>query len=237
MKVIRNERYMETRSKIGRYTSLAGLGVLLVGMLISVFRPQLITISFVCLIIGFVFSQVGIYYGNRFVRPDRPDEALTRALKGLDDRFTLYHYKLPAPHVLLAPDACYVFAVQPQGGKITARGDRWKQTLGLRRIISWMAQESIGNPSRTAQDEAAGLERYLDKKLPDVSVPLTPVIVFSNPNVELDVEDSSVPAIHVKKLKDWLRGPGKGQGVISAATRSQLLELFGTDKKPAPPSA
>lgn len=228
MKVIRNDRYIQTRSKIGRYTSLAGLAILMGGLLISFFRPQLITISFVCLLIGFVLSQVGIYYGNRFVRADRPDEVLTRSLKGLDDRYFLYHYTLPTPHVLLGPDACYVLAVLTQSGKITARGDRWRQSLGWRWLIAWMAQEGIGDPAKTAQLEAESLQRYLAKKLPDVTASLTPVIVFSHPDADLDVADTTVPVVHVKKLKDWLRGAGKGQGLASA-TRVELLKLFGNE--------
>ncbi len=226
MKVIRNDRYIQTRSKIGRYTSLAGLAVLMGGMLISIFRPQYFTIAFICLVIGFICSQIGIYYGNRFVRADRPGEVLTQALKGLDNRYLLYLYQLPAPHVLLGPDRCYVLAVHTQSGKISAREDRWKQSLGWRWLFAWMAQESIGNPSKTAMLEAESLQRYVAKKLPDVEVPLTPLVVFSNPNVELDVSDTPVPALHIKKLKDWLRSPGKGQGLTSE-TRLQLLKLFG----------
>jgi hypothetical protein len=229
VKVVRNDRYIQTRSKIGRYASLGGLAVLAGGLLTSFLgqqRPELITLSFVCLLIGFVLSQVGIYYGNRFVRPDRPDEALTKALKGLDDRFILYHYQLPAPHVLLAPDACYVLAVQQQSGKVSARGDRWKHPLGWKWLFAWASQESIGNPTKAAQLEVETLQAQLAKKLPNVEVPLTPVVVFSNPDVELDVSDTAVPAIHIKKLKDWLRGAGKGQG-LPASTRAEMLKLFG----------
>ena len=226
VKVIRNEPYIQKRSKIGRYVSLAGLGVLLAGMLISFFRPQLIQLSFICLLIGFVFSQIGIYYGNRFVRPDRPDEVLTRSLKGLDDRWTLFHYQLPTPHVLLGPDACYVLSVQQQSGQVSAQGNKWKQSLGWRRILAWMAQESIGNPTQTAQIEVESLERHLHKKLPDVEVPLTPVVVFSNPTVELNVSDTPVAVVHAKQLKEWLRGAGKGKGLPSG-TRTELLKLFG----------
>ena len=229
MKVIRNDRYIQIRSKIGRYASLGGLVVLAGGLLASFLgqqRPELVTLSFVCLLFGFVLSQVGIYYGNRFVRPDRPDEALTKALKGLDDRFVLYHYQLPTPHVLLAPDACYVLAVQQQSGKVSARGDRWKHPLGWKRLFAWASQESIGNPAKAAQLEVEALQAHLAKKLPDVEVPLTPVVVFSNPDVELDVSDTAVPVIHIKKLKDWLRGAGKGQG-LPAGARVQVLKLFG----------
>ncbi len=229
MKVVRNDRYIQTRSKIGRYASLGGLAVLAGGLLASFLgqqRPELITLSFVCLLIGFVLSQVGIYYGNRFVRADRPDEVLTKALKGLDDRFVLYHYQLPTPHVLLAPDACYVLSVQQQSGKVSARGDRWKHPLGWKWLFAWASQESIGNPAKAAQLEVETLQAQLAKKLPNVEVLLTPVIVFSNPDVELDVSGTAVPVIHIKKLKDWLRGVGKGQG-LNSGTRAELLKLFG----------
>ena len=227
MKVIRNDSYIEKRGKIGRYTSLAGLVVLLVGMFISVFRPEYLTYSFVCLLAGFALSQIGIYYGNRFVRPDRPDEALTKALKGLDERYRLYHYQLPTPHVLLAPGACYVLSVYSQSGRIMGRRDRWRQALGWKWLFAWLGQEGIGNPTKAVQFEAQSLQRYLAKKLPDVEVPLTPVIVFSHPNVALDVADMSVPVVHVKKLKDWLRGPqGDREQGLTSEVRAQLLQAF-----------
>lgn len=231
MKVIRNERYMERRGKVGRYASLVGLVVLLAGMLISIFRAEFITWSFVCLLTGFMLSQIGIYYGNRFVRPDRPDEVLTKSLKGLDDRYRLYHYRLPTPHVLLAPDACYVLTVYTQSGRIMARGERWRQALGWRWLFAWLGQEGIGNPTKAAQFEVESLRRYLAKKLAGVEVSLNPVVVFSHPNVELDVADTAVPVIHIKKLKDWLRSPqgGKGQGLTSE-TRTELQRLFGNSE-------
>jgi hypothetical protein len=34
------------------------------------------------------------------------------------------------------------------------------------------------------------------------------VILFVNPDVELDADGAPVPAIYRKKIKGWLRGPG-----------------------------
>jgi len=232
VKVIRNDRYIETRSKIGRYASLAALAVLALGMFISFTRPQLVSIAFGSLVLGLILSMIGIYYGNRFTRLDRPEAILTRALKGLDDRYYLYHYSTPTPHLLVGPDACYVLSVQMQSGKITAQGNRWKQSLGWKRILMWMGQESIGNPAKAAQLETHAVERLFDKKLPNVEVPLTPVVVFSDPNVELDVTDTPVPVIPVKKLKDWLRGEGKG-GKLTADARKALLSLLGREESPS----
>ena len=70
----------------GRYVSLFGLGILLLGLIMSFTSVDMIGLSFLCLIVGFISSQVGIYYANRYARVDRPDEVLARALKGFDDR-------------------------------------------------------------------------------------------------------------------------------------------------------
>jgi hypothetical protein len=77
--------------------------------------------------------------------------------------------------------------------------------------------------------EVETLERHLHKKLPEIQVPLTPVIVFSNPTVELDVSDTPMPVVHAKQLKDWLRSNGKGDKLTSNA-RGELIKLFGNDK-------
>ncbi len=226
MKVIRNDKLIERRGKMGRYTSLAALVILLAGMLISFFRPEYIAVSFGCLLVGFILSQVGIYYGNRFARVDRPDEVLSRSLKGLDDRFSLYHYRAPTPHVLVGPDACYVLSVQQQGGTVRAQGNRWKQSLGWKWLFAWMGQESIGNPAKSAQFEAESLERFLDKQLPGVEVPVKPVVVFTNPTVDLDAADTPVPVVHAKQLKDWVRTESKGEKLATGA-RAELTKLLG----------
>jgi hypothetical protein len=57
-------------------------------------------------------------------------------------------------------------------------------------------------------------------------------VVFSDPNVELDVTDTPVPVIPVKKLKDWLRGEGKG-GKLTADARKALLNLLGREESPS----
>jgi hypothetical protein len=74
------------------------------------------------------------------------------------------------------------------------------------------------------------LQRYLAKNLPGVEIPLQPVIIFGNSQAEVDAGECPIPALHYKKLKDWLRGPGKS-GNLSAGARDQLIELL------SPPSA
>lgn len=225
MRIYRNDQFIKKRANIGRYVSLFGLGVLLIGLIISFTSPQLILVSFLCLIAGFIASQVGIYYGNRYARIDRPDDILAKALKGFDDKYRLYQYTTPASNVLVTPTNCYVFAVKMQNGPVAYRNGKWKHDVGWKRFFRAFTQESLGNPLDEVQVEVNALRRYLDKHLPGVEIPLSPVIVFGSDKAEVDAAESPIPAMHAKKLKDWLRGPGKA-GALKPDVRNQLIQLL-----------
>ena len=225
MRIIRNDKFIQRRAKFARTISLIGLGVLLASALIVFASPQLFLLSYLGLAIGFVCSQIGIYLGNRYSRVDRPDEVLAKALKGFDDRYALYQYSTPGGNVLLTPNACLVFTVKQQSGPIEFRNGRWHHRTGWRRIMGFLTQENLGNPAQEVMIEAQALQRYLDKRLPDVEVPIQPVIVFGNPQAEVNAAESPIPALHAKKLKDWLRGPGKS-GSLSSDIRQTLDKLF-----------
>jgi len=81
--------------------------------------------------------------------------------------------------------------------------------VGWQSLFLWLAGDSLGNPSREAAGEADTLRRYLAKKLPGVEIPIQPVIVFGNTTAEVEAGDSPIPALHFKKLKDWLARTGK----------------------------
>lgn len=217
MRVIQNEKHIRSRALIGRYAFFAGFGVLILGLIISLSAPNdparsfaLFPISLVCLIAGFALSQFGGYYVRRFDRGELPHLALARALKGFDDRYTLANYRAPASHVLLTPDNVYVFVAKPQAGKIAYQNGRWRNPMGLSRIFNWLSEEGLGNPIREAASEVARLQRYLAKENPGLTAEVQPVIVFLHPKAEIDAESSPVPALHIKKLKDWLRSRPKG---------------------------
>jgi hypothetical protein len=226
MQVYCNEKYVKSRAKLGRYASFAGMGVLLVGLIITwTAGPEGLALSFLALIGGFVLSQVGLYYANRFGRPERPDQVLAKSLKGFDDRYNLFQYTSPAGNVLVTPSACLVFTVKMQRGPIRYQNGKWKHSRGFRSILLWLGSDSLGNPSKEAELDADTMRRYVAKKLPGVEIPIQPVILFGNPTAEVDASGSPVPAVHYKKLKDWLRGPGKG-GTLSAEARDQLIALL-----------
>lgn len=231
MQVYRNDQFIQRRAKLGRYANLGGMGILLLGLIVNLsMRTEGLLLSMLALIVGFALYQVGMYYTLRFGRPDRPDQILQKSLKGFDNRYTLFQFTSPAGNVLVTPNACLVFTIKMQSKGIQYRNGKWKHLLGWQKWFLWLAGDSLGNPTREALGEAGTLQRYLAQKLPGVEIPLQPVIVFGHAAAEVDAGESPVPAMHHKKLKDWLRGPGKA-GSLSAGARTQLLELL------SPPSA
>lgn len=231
MQVYRNDPFIQRRAKLGRYANLGGMGILLFGLIVNLsMRTEGLLLSMLALIVGFALYQVGMYFTLRYGRPDRPDQVLVKALKGFDNRYHLFQFTSPAGNVLVTPNACLAFSIKMQGKGIQYRGGKWKHVMGWQKFFLWLAGDSLGNPSREAQGEADTLLRYVAKKLPGVEVPIQPVIVFGNATAEVDAGDCPIPALHYKKLKDWLRGPGKS-GDLKPEARDQLIELL------SPPSA
>lgn len=224
MKIIRNEKYVKVRARVGQWSSLAGMAVLGLGLVISFTRPQLIGVSFACLLAGLILSQVGLYFMRRWTKRPRPDEVLEKALKGLDNRFELYSFYLPAPNVLLAPSGLFVLRVQPQEGQITYQAGRCHQNFSVARFLGFSGQEPVGDPTRAAQAEVQEMTAFLAHHVSDEPVEIQPLIVFTNDKAELSISESSIPVLPYKKLKSYLRSLGKAG--LSTQQRKRLSELF-----------
>ena len=224
MKVIVNEKLVKRQATIGKWASLLGIGALLGGLVVSYRWPNQLTISFGCLIVGFVLASVGTYNMNRWVKEPRADQALTKALKGFDNKHFLYHYTLPAGHVLLAPSGLFVFTVKDHHGEIRCEGEKWHQKFNWGRLLLFFGQEGLGNPTREVRGEIKRLRHFLDSRLPEADVPIEGLIVFTNPRARLELTDPIVPVVNNKKLKPFLRQQKKKR--IPAEQRKELAEIF-----------
>lgn len=209
MQVYINERFVKRRASVGKWASLVGLVVLAGGFLVSLRDPSLFFISFGTLILGFLLSNLGIYYANRYVRPDRPDLVLAQALKGFDKRYALYQFLLPVSQVLREPGGLTLFVLKPQEGTISCEDGRWRNKQGWSRLLRWVGQEGLGKPDRELEHEIQKIQDWLQKQARDLEVPVRGAVVFTHPNVELQLDDPPVPAMLPKQLKGWLRKSGK----------------------------
>ena len=209
MRIIRNERRINTLSFVGRYATLAGMVILLAGLIISYAKPEWLTPMFICVVVGVGLSIVGGFFAERYVSPLAHHNALATALKGLDDRFMHVQNDLPASHVLLEPGGCTAFVVKAHGGRVTCQDGRWKHYQRSKFFRQFAGQEAVGLPHVEAETQVRKLERWLESQQPDAEIPVQAAIVFVNPDVKLDADASPVPAFFGKKVKGWLRGPGK----------------------------
>ena len=218
MKIIKNEKLIERNGKIGQWTSLAALGVLGLGMYISFAKPQFFTYSIICLVIGFIMTQIGMYMGSRWGRSPRPDEQLDTGLKGLQNEFNMYHYSSPISHLLVGPSGVWVLLPYHQRGTISFEKNRWKMKGGgfLQGYMRIFGQDNLGRPELDAENEVLTLQKFFAKKLNGSEIPeIKPILVFTADDVELDTGDSPITAMKLKQLKEFMRQGGKNRTLSS----------------------
>jgi hypothetical protein len=231
MKIIKNEKVITRNSKIAQWISLGALGVLGLGMYISIARPELFVYSMVCLVVGFIMTQVGMYMGNRWGRSPRPYEKLDAGLKGLHSEFHLYHFSSPVSHLLVGPAGVWVLLPYHQGGKVfyDSNKKRWKNSgggffAGYMRIFG---QEGLGRPDLEAEAEVEIVKKFFRENMGDESaIPEVKVaLVFTNDNVELEAGESPIPAMKLKQLKDFMRQNSKPR-VLSNTQIAEITNLL-----------
>ncbi|MDD2921744.1 MAG: hypothetical protein PHQ36_05595 [Anaerolineales bacterium] len=231
MKIIKNEKLIERNGKIGQWTSLAALIVLGAGMYISFKKPELFIYSVACLVVGFIMTQIGMYMGSRWGRSPRPDEKIDAGLKGLHSEFNLYHYASPISHLLVGPSGVWVLLPYHQGGKIAFAKNRWRLSGGgfMQGYMRIFGQESLGRPEIDAEGETQALRKFLAKNMDEADIPeIKPILIFTNDSVELEVGDSSIAAMKLKQLKEFLRQGAKNRA-LSTSQIEKITALFQKD--------
>jgi hypothetical protein len=212
MKIVSNPKKINLYYKIGMYTSLGSLAFLVGAVILTlsgINRPDLTFYSFIAMIAGLILSQVGVYFANRWGKSPRVDERISQGLKGLDDRYTLYHYTTPVPHLLTGPVGIWVITPEYQSGTITFEQNRYRQQ-GVGFFGRVVGQEGLGRPEMEANGHKEDFEKFLKKSLPETSQPtVRSMILFTNPKASVQVQDTPIPTMHVEKLKDFVRRKAK----------------------------
>ena len=250
MRTYINEKHIEKRTKLGRRTSMVGLVILMVGMAAS-FSPGVIAgwaekgnelastalaqwllgggwifVSMGALLIGFLLGQIGNANVRSFAAYPRADQVIAKALKGFDDRNHFYAWATPSDLVLAGPAGIFAFVTRGMGGKITIQGGKIKQPFSFRRILFAFGQEPGGLPAEEAIGEANKLGEWLAEQLgSDEPVPVKPLVVFTNEKAELDVQDSTVPIIHYKQLKQYLNKELRGSRLNKTTLTAAIAKL------------
>jgi hypothetical protein len=229
MRIISDDKLIRRNTAIGKYSLWIGTALLVGALVINLLafsRPQdvsLITYVIAAFFVGFTLTNIGTLFNNRWGR--RPDRGLSEALKGLDDRFTLYNYRLGAPHVLAGPSGVIVLHPKYQVGPVVYDGKRWLNPGARRMMFGLFNPDPLGNPVAEAAGDVESFNRFIKKRAPDLPVAPQALIVFLNPRAELDAKDAAIPALHVKQLKDYLRKLPKDAALSNAnLTRLEAVQ-------------
>jgi hypothetical protein len=209
MKSYSNTKVIERNRKIGQYTSIGAFVILGIGFYITIKLPEELTFSFGALLLGFFLSQVGMYFTNRWGRTPRPDQLIEQGLKGLGREFTIYHYLLPAAHLLVGPAGIWALLPYQQAGTISYEKNRWKLRGGgaIQSYMRFFGGEGLGRPELDAGSEIETMQRYFQRKLPEGSPQpeINAALLFVHPKVELQANDSPIPAMKPKEFKEFLK--------------------------------
>jgi hypothetical protein len=211
MIIVRNEKLIKRNTQIGKYSGITSIAILGGGMYLSFQYKDQVMYSLIALILGFILSQVGIFYSNRFGRSPRPDQELDNALKGLDNQYALYHYQSPVDHLLVGPAGIWILFPYLTKGKIIFddKKERWNKRGG-NFYMRFFAQDNIGNPAQEIDSAMKRLQKGLGK-IPDFEIPvIKSALVFVNEHAEVDAENAPYPTLHARQLKKIIRKEAKG---------------------------
>lgn len=219
-----DEELIVRKSRAAKLGSGAGFILILSG-LILLWVPWGSPWSYLVVLLGFLIGSVGNRQMNRWANEPRADQVLSRALRGFDDRHYLYNYILPADHVLLAPYGLFVIKAKGVEGRIRCLKDRWQRDFSLLRLLRGFAPEPLGNPTEEARREVERLRRYIAQRLPGEGVEVKGVIIFTHPQVELEVGGATLPAMPLRSLKSYLRKAAGGEE-MAEGIRKELVRVF-----------
>ncbi len=227
MKIISNEKSIRRYRKLGKYTTYASLAILSIGLLITFYWQEQILLSWIAILLGFLTSQIGIYFSRRFGKSPIPHESLSAALKGLDDRYTLYHYSTQISHLLVGPSGIHPLLPYPQTGRVEYQpAKKQYKHVGGNALLKLFGQEGLGRPINDAQAETQEISAFLEKNM-DTSKPLPveSILVFTGSQIVIDNNESPVPAMAADKLKDYIRKKSK-QAVLNQEQINRISALY-----------
>ncbi|GAB4421585.1 MAG: hypothetical protein Kow002_10600 [Anaerolineales bacterium] len=86
-------------------------------------------------------------------------------------------------------------------------------------------QEGLGRPDLEAESEIKTLKKIFSKELAGEVPEIKAALVFTADDVQIDAEDAPIPALPLKKLKDFMRQQAK-EKPISAQELEKVKALL-----------
>lgn len=209
MKIVLNEKLVKRNKTMTQVTFFGALAVLVMGFIIMMQNGTYLSmmLAVVALFAGYILSRINIRLTNQWNKSPRPDEAISLALKGLGEKYTLYHYSSPASHLLVGQSGIWVILPFDQDGKVSYISEKKKWTFKQNGNFfhTIFSPETLGDPKKELQVELKRLNIWLKEiEIPNIPEPRT-LLVFLHEKTTLEVQGYPDPAMKVDKIKDFLR--------------------------------
>ncbi len=228
MRIQANENLYRRNARFALIANLAGMFSLVASVYVIFSSDAQFGRYLLFLLGGVIFTQIGSYFGRW---NKRPDQAISRALKSLDDSYTLYHYRSPVSHLLVGPSGLWILLPRHTRGIVTYDSKRKRWRVQGSRFLARFVQEGIGRPVQEASLEAEFLDRFLQKNWKGSELHVQAALVFVDDETQVQAGDAPLPTISIKKLKQLvIKGDGKGR--LNREQTRQLDQLFEEKNKP-----
>ena len=244
MRISADEQKMKRQAKIGRAALTGSLVVLIGGLLLTLIGPQyglltpqnttlFLVVYMAILAVGFTVSRVGMYYGNRYLSPTRPELMLREKLKGLDRKYVLMLFQKPTDYYLVEPGGVTAIITRATGVRrnsqsastITYKAGKWNTRTSF--FSSWFGQEEpFGDPMADAATAAKAINDQIAAYDANLKVPVRAVVLFTNTNLTLNIEPSPTAVLKIDDLKDFVRSTSKLKELPSSIQR-KMREALG----------
>ena len=236
MRVVVNEAQIKRKRQISHILfliSLAGMGIGFFYTWTSDPNSGASQISCFILPVLMLLTLTSVRMANNWIREPRPKDVLAESLKGLGKKYTVFHYLLPAPHVLVGPEGVFTLTTVWQDGNFRVTGKKWQGEGGLtKKLLGYLRQDLIGNPFTDAVFHAQQIQRLVDKIEPDSGIEVQPLVVLLSQNVTVETEDPLFPVLFAdSKQRPSLRAylkelSGKPTRTLTDAAMDKIDEMY-----------
>ncbi len=237
MQIVENKTYVSGKVRIGNIANYASMGLLVVGFVLSLmtstFGQEAIFAAYVALIAAFLLLSYGRTFSRRWGSRFRQDQWLIPALRGVDNRYTMFNYAAPGlpDHLLVGPAGLFVLIPRSNGGTVRFQNGRWSRGNIGSSLFRGLAEGGIGNPLvdvRRAMELLAGyLKKHGSEEL-IAGLEARPIVVFTNPGARLEVHNPPIPVVQNKELRAIFR---KAKPILAPEKVEELMQVLGREVK------
>ena len=120
-------------------------------------------------------------------------------------------------HIILGPNGIFVIESKNYDGKIICNGDEWHRhyegglTISMRGRPYWKLPKDydIGSLSKQVKRNAIKLKQFIQKTFKK-TIWVKGIVVFTNPNAKLELNNPTVPVSKVEELYNFIKNKKSG---------------------------